>query len=340
MKRKLLITVYCLIMVLSMSAQDTLQVNFKPAGTPGDVTWDSILVADKTIYDEGYTIYNVFGTSVLVKPVWLNSPVADNVRATDRTHGDFQYTGKYSQVLRSHIAVDSRYDNDCNIIGIEIIGLPEGTYTFQSYHHDFNDQHGKFTVATSINGNVIDEVTDARMISHSMDSAEFNARYPDNKLDPMEAIEFQEHYVTNSLDSVTKYTFNQIVSSGVSDLILVSFKNVLPPASDMSHYVKFVVINGFQLYETIINSIENKTLNAISVYPNPASEILKIDFQSRIEDEVSLSIIDITGKTVLENTSELMDRHLDIDISQLPQGAYLLKLSMKEEQIVRKFVIM
>lgn len=327
-------------MVLSVSAQDTIKVNFKPSGTPGDVAWDSILVSDKTEYDAGYTIYDAFGTSVLVKPVWLNSPVANNVRAVDRDHPDFQYTGQYAGVLRSYIAVDSRYENDCDIIGIEIIGLPEGTYTFESYHHDFNDQYGKFTVTTTINENTVDEDMSGRMISHSMDTAEFNDRYPDNKLDPMVAIEFQEHYVTNSLDSITKYTFDQIESSGISDIIRVSFKNVLSPDPEMNESQKFVVVNGFQLYETVINSIEDLTLNSVSVYPNPAYETLKIDFLSGNVHKLSFSVVDITGKTVLMNTSELMGRHLDIDISKLPKGVYLLKLSMKEEQIVRKFVIM
>ncbi len=340
MKTKLLFTVFCSIIVLTVSAQDTLRINFKPAGTPGDNAWDSILVSDKTAYEEGYIIYDAFGSTVLIKPVWLNSPVAENVRAVDRTHGDFQYTGEYSQVLRSYVAVDSRYSNDCDIIGIEIIGLPEGTYTFESYHHDFNDQYGSFTVKTSVNGTIIDEVTDARMISHSMDSAEFNARYPDNKLDPTVAIEFQEHYVVNSLDSITKYTFDQIESSGVSDLILASFKNVLAPNAEMDHSLKFIVINGFILYESPSTSIENVTLNTLSVYPNPATDILQIDFQSEIENEVSISIIDITGKTVLNNTSESnMNKHFKIDISNLHKGIYMLRLSVEGDQVVRKFEI-
>lgn len=340
MKRKLLFTVCCSIMVFSVSAQDTIKVNFKPAGTPGDNTWDSILVVDKTAYDAGYTIFNAFGGTVLVKPVWLSSPVAENVRAVDRDHPDFQYTGQYAGVLRSYTAVDSRYANDCDVIGIEIIGLPAGTYTFESYHHDFNDQYGKFTVTTKINGDIVDEDTDARMISHSMDADEFNDRYPDNQLDPTVADEFQEHYVTNTLDSITKYTFDQIESSGESDLVLVSFRNILTPDAEMDHSTKFIVINGFKLYETPAGIVENKTLNSLSVYPNPASETLKIDFRSGIKNELSFSVIDFTGKAVLMNASELTDGHLEIDTSKLPKGVYLLKLSLNEEQVVRKFVIM
>jgi hypothetical protein len=340
MKTKLLFTVFCSIIVLTVSAQDTLKVNFKPAGTTGEIGWDSILVSDKTAYEAGFLDFVVFNSTVSVNLVWKNSPIAENVRAVDRNKPEFQYTGPLANVLRSYIAVDARYENDCNILTIQITGLPEGTYTFESYHHDYEDQYGSFLIATRINGDIKDADFIGKMISHSMDLETFEERYA-VELDSTVAIEFQNHYVTNSLDSVTKYTFNQIVSSGASDVIELSFQNILAPAPDMNHSLKFTLINGFKLYKSPATSIENIMLNSLSVYPNPASEILQIDFQSGIESEVFISIIDITGKTVLKNTSELsnMDKHLEIDISNLPKGIYVLRLSVKGDQVVRKFEI-
>lgn len=343
MKKNLLLIASFTLIVLSVPAQDTIKVNFKPSGTVGDIAWDSILVADKAAYESGYSIFSAFGGNVMVKPVWQTEPIDKNVRAVDRNNGDFQYTGQYAEVLRSYIAVDSRYDNNCNIIGIEIIGLPKGKYTFESYHHDFNDQHGSFTASTSINGTVVDgDGTNEMMISHSMDSVEYNDRYPDNVLDSAEAVEFQKHYVTNSLDSVTKYSFDQIVSSGPSDIVLVSFKNVLQPDPVMSHYVKFIVINGFKLYETktVETNIDDLTSNSVSVYPNPVSEILKVDLPSGNIQELSYSVVDITGKTVLMNTGQLIDNHIELDISKLSKGSYFFKLSLKEGPIIRKFIVM
>jgi hypothetical protein len=327
MKTKLLFTVFYSIIVLTMSAQDTLKINFKPAGTPGADGWDSILVADKTAYAAGVLNVNVFNSTVSVNPLWLNSPDAVNVRAIDRSGTEFQYTGPLANVLRSYIAVDSRYSNDCDIVGVQISGLPEGTYTFESYHHDFIDQYGSFTSSTSVNGNNLDFDFLGKMISHSINAEQFNLRYPTEPLDPAVAIEFQNHYVKNSLDSVTKYKFDQIEISGAGDIILVSFKNMLPPDPNMSHSLKFVLINGFKLYKSSSSGLEDITLNSLSVYPNPASGILNIDLNSSSGENINISIYDITGKELYKNNIEpITDQHLHLDISALQSGIYMIKI--------------
>lgn len=309
-----------------MSAQDTLKVNFKPAGTPGADGWDSILVADKTAYAAGALNVNVFNSTVSVNPVWLMSPAAENVRAIDRNDPAFQYTGPLANVLRSYIAVDSRYSNDCDMIGIQITGLPEGTYTFESYHHDFQDQYGSFTVSISLNGNIIEYDIDEKMISHSIDLETFEERYT-IELDPLVAIAFQDHYVTNSLDSVTKYKFVQIESSGASDIILVSFKNILPPNPEMDHSLKFVLINGFKLYKSPATDIENITFNSLSVYPNPVSGMLNIDLNSTASENINISIYDITGKELYHNYfKSITDQHLNLDVSDFQPGIYMIKI--------------
>lgn len=337
MKTKLLFTVFLSIIVLTMSAQDTLKVNFKPAGTPGADGWDSILVADKTDYTAGALNVNIFNSSVSVNPVWLNSPVSDNVRAVDRNDPAFQYTGPLANVLRSYIAVDSRYSNDCNTIGVQITGLPEGIYTFESYHHDFQDQYGSFTSSTSVNGNNVDFDFIGKMISHSISAEQFNVRYPDNQLDPLTAIEFQNHYVINSLDSVTKYKFDQIESSGTGDNILVRFKNMLPPNPEMSHSLKFTLVNGFKLYKSPATDIENITLNSVSVYPNPASGILNIDLNAALCKNINISIYDITGKELYNNYFEsITDQHISLNISDLQAGIYMIKINDNKTSIIEK----
>ncbi len=326
MKTKLLLSVFFSLIVLTMSAQDTLKVNFKPAGTPGADGWDSILVADKTDYAAGALNVNIFNSTVSVTPVWLNSPVAENVRAIDRSGTEFQYTGPLANVLRSYIAVDSRYSNDCDMIGLQITGLPAGIYTFESYHHDFIDQYGSFTVSTSLNGNILDYVY-GLMISHSISAEQYNDRYPTNQLDPMVETEFQNHYVTNSLDSVTKYTYDQVESSGTSDIILVSFKNILPPDPDMNHSLKFVLINGFKLYKGSASELENITSNSLSVYPNPVSGMLNIDLSSTSGKNMNISIFSITGKEVYKNHFEsITGQHLQLDISAFKPGIYMIKI--------------
>jgi len=81
-------------------------------------------------------------------------------------------------------------------------------------------------------------------------------------------------------------------------------------------------------------SAEQRKINAIQIWPNPANNIIKI---SNIENNATHSarIYDLTGKTVLlpdlNNASE-------IDISTLQQGVYFIKIMSDAGTITRKFV--
>ena len=66
-------------------------------------------------------------------------------------------------------------------------------------------------------------------------------------------------------------------------------------------------------------SVENRML---SVYPNPASDLLYIDLTGTVQERGKLSIINIEGKTVL--IRQVNDKEvISLDISHLPKGIYL-----------------
>lgn len=71
--------------------------------------------------------------------------------------------------------------------------------------------------------------------------------------------------------------------------------------------------------------------NPISLYPNPTSNELTIDTEQKISE---VSIIDITGKIIMitkQNTKT-------INVSDLSNGLYFIKLSTGERTITKKFL--
>ncbi|MDT0557559.1 T9SS type A sorting domain-containing protein [Ichthyenterobacterium sp. W332] len=72
-----------------------------------------------------------------------------------------------------------------------------------------------------------------------------------------------------------------------------------------------------------------------SFYPNPASTILNLEFST--EDHKSIDIIDIQGKRVLSNTTNL--RSKKINISQLEKGMYFLQVTANTNRITRKLIL-
>ena len=77
---------------------------------------------------------------------------------------------------------------------------------------------------------------------------------------------------------------------------------------------------------------ENIAENNISIYPNPAKDVIKILNDNNL-NITNVEILDLTGRTVLST-----DKSADINISELPEGQYFVKI-YGESTIVRKLFI-
>lgn len=76
-------------------------------------------------------------------------------------------------------------------------------------------------------------------------------------------------------------------------------------------------------------------LENIAVYPNPASEILVIQNSQALEGEIIL--YNILGKVILQD--EIESTATSLDVSSLPSGLYLLKLSSEGHQKTQKVIL-
>ena len=77
---------------------------------------------------------------------------------------------------------------------------------------------------------------------------------------------------------------------------------------------------------------ENTVENSISIYPNPAKDVIKILTDNNL-NITNVEILDLTGRAVLST-----DKSADINISELPEGQYFVKI-YGESTIVRKLFI-
>lgn len=85
--------------------------------------------------------------------------------------------------------------------------------------------------------------------------------------------------------------------------------------------------------ECDIDNIDEKTAgNSVSLYPNPAKDAFKILNDNNM-NITNIEIIDLTGRIVMNTVTSA-----DIDISQLPEGQYFVKI-YAETTIVRKLFI-
>ena len=85
-----------------------------------------------------------------------------------------------------------------------------------------------------------------------------------------------------------------------------------------------------------INSYTVNRTNDILIYPNPANDIITIEENSLINKNGLISIYNIQGQIVLEQT--LQDAKSQIDISSLEKGVYFVKVNNRNGMQVRKVV--
>ncbi|MDA3942246.1 MAG: M14 family zinc carboxypeptidase [Bacteroidetes bacterium] len=110
----------------------------------------------------------------------------------------------------------------------------------------------------------------------------------------------------------------------------------------------YVEEDGFYFddFEIIVLDIET-SLDAkpttdklrVALYPNPASDQLKLKFEQPSNEPVTLSFIDTQGQTLLEQSFDKVNSELAIDCNRLPAGLYLIKISRGKTIFWEKVVI-
>ncbi len=86
---------------------------------------------------------------------------------------------------------------------------------------------------------------------------------------------------------------------------------------------------------TYIKDLANNTF-PIQIYPNPAKDILNINFGENLLDNAELEIINILGESIL--TQKVNQQKIELNVSNLKSGNYLLKFSNSEGNQTLKII--
>jgi hypothetical protein len=89
---------------------------------------------------------------------------------------------------------------------------------------------------------------------------------------------------------------------------------------------------------TITSSLSTKenTISKLSLYPNPVSNNLNINFENNLEN-ANLKIISITGQTVLEKQN-ISGNNFNFDVSSLTNGMYIVQVNDVNSVTNSKFI--
>lgn len=80
-------------------------------------------------------------------------------------------------------------------------------------------------------------------------------------------------------------------------------------------------------------NVENSSLEAVSVFPNPASTILNV----QNAQNANIQVYDVLGKLILSKTDIALQEQLDV--SRLQTGTYFLKISKDNTVMTKRFIV-
>jgi hypothetical protein len=86
-------------------------------------------------------------------------------------------------------------------------------------------------------------------------------------------------------------------------------------------------------YTSIPFNVREHTLSQLTIYPNPTQGLLFL--KGNMNEAITLSISDLTGKVVLSNAK---CSNQVIDLSKFPSGIYFVKISDGTKVLVKKVV--
>ena len=114
------------------------------------------------------------------------------------------------------------------------------------------------------------------------------------------------------------------VSEGVS-LSWTLGETVIPTFKSQDG--SLILTHGFQ-QKMIITSIQETIIEKvkIKVFPNPLTEIMTIQFDSPVDEEIIIDVIDSQGKTFKSDIIESTVTNKQVNLQDIPAGIYYLRL--------------
>jgi len=106
------------------------------------------------------------------------------------------------------------------------------------------------------------------------------------------------------------------------------YENGSRPVQEVEVTILYVVATG-------IENIKRK--NSFVAYPNPANQIVKINYS--IQESAKISLYDITGNKVKEFDLSLNNKTIRIDVADLPRGTYFYTLTTAKATKTKRLII-
>ncbi|MBK0383608.1 T9SS type A sorting domain-containing protein [Pedobacter sp. SD-b] len=140
--------------------------------------------------------------------------------------------------------------------------------------------------------------------------------------------------VEKSIDGNVFSSFKSVPAKNTAELhnYSVNDENV---NTGFTYYRLKMIDNDGQFKYSEIQSINNKNIN-ISVYPNPANDLLKVQFPL-IAKNGEIKVFNMNGSLISKVNLLKQSNFTEIDVSKLAYGIYTLSIEIDGQKLEKKF---
>ena len=105
--------------------------------------------------------------------------------------------------------------------------------------------------------------------------------------------------------------------------------------------VETIEVENTQINETDILDFIETGISEVNLFPNPTKDNLNVAYQIGEAAEVYMTVVDLSGKVILQQASQVEAgaQQIELNVSNLNAGIYLLQIVTKDSRIIEKFVV-
>ena len=213
--------------------------------------------------------------------------------------------------------------NQCRIGGVSGLVLRDISYSYNTGNVTVNCEN-------SYSGGIIGDITTNQTVNDVSISSCYNAGNIEAtnvggiiaKTDYENSIiSVNNCYYINTIGSINDYG----IPKSEMEMKTQEFVDLLNNGGNVYAMDLLNVNNGFPVFSRYASVVENQSKDNVSVYPNPAKDLIRIEFSDN-SDCQSVEIYSIDGRLV--ETFPETSHQTTIDFSGLNAGMYIMKIRM------------
>ena len=153
-----------------------------------------------------------------------------------------------------------------------------------------------------------------------------------------------------------------IISQGANDITVTTIGGTSPysyqwntnettqtitPLTNGDYWVIITDMNScesdtaFFTVNWITTSINEISLNNLTIYPNPSKDIFNVEFNTSTKQDIDLRVHNVLGEVIFSESLKKFNGEYNrsVDLSQYPNAIYILQLNTKDGILNKKLVL-